>query len=57
MFVCDCPHCGRRELRSARSLHPLATPDALLWLTTCRGCGLEVTVVEKASSGRTLQAA
>lgn len=48
MFVCDCPHCGRRELRSARSLHPVLTDDAVRWTATCRACATPVTIVLKA---------
>jgi C4-type Zn-finger protein len=47
MFVCDCPACGRRELRGPRSLHPFPVAGgAVDWITQCRACGTSVTVVE-----------
>ena len=44
MFICDCPICGRRELRGPRSLYtvPTATGDA--FAARCRGCGADVHV-------------
>lgn len=46
MFVCECPHCGRRELRGARSLHPLPAGDGIDWVAHCRACGQAVTIAE-----------
>lgn len=45
MFVCDCPTCGRRELRGPRSLHPVSTPAGVRWTASCRGCGAVVDVL------------
>ena len=44
MFICDCPICGRRELRGPRSLYtvPTATGDA--FAARCRACGADVHV-------------
>lgn len=42
MHLIDCLHCGRRELRGARSLHTVATARGDVIATTCRGCGAEV---------------
>jgi hypothetical protein len=42
MTLSDCPVCGRRELRGARSVHALRTPGGDLLATTCRGCGSEL---------------
>lgn len=39
MTLSDCPTCGRRELRGARSLHTVGTPRGDVLATTCRGCG------------------
>jgi hypothetical protein len=41
MFVSDCHHCGRRELRGPRSLRH---DDATGWWTECRACGGHVHV-------------
>ena len=47
MFVCDCPTCGRRELRGPRSLHAVPVEGgAVDWVAMCRACGTTVTVVE-----------
>jgi hypothetical protein len=43
MTLSDCPICGRRELRGARSLHTVATRGGNLIGLTCRGCGTELT--------------
>lgn len=40
MFLCECHHCGRRELRGPRSL---ATVDGA-FVATCRRCGQTVAV-------------
>lgn len=40
MFLCDCDHCGRRELRGPRSL----TSVDGAFVATCRACGATVTV-------------
>jgi hypothetical protein len=40
MFLCECPSCGRRELRGPRSLVLTATAAT----ATCRACGTEVLV-------------
>jgi hypothetical protein len=37
MFVCDCHHCGRRELRGPRSLRHRPAG----WYAHCRACGAE----------------
>jgi hypothetical protein len=42
MTLSDCPVCGRRELRGARSVHAVSTPGGDLLATTCRGCGSEL---------------
>lgn len=39
MTLCDCPRCGRRELRGPRSLHPVPTRRGQVLAVTCRGCG------------------
>src|SRR3546814_20921800 len=39
MNLSDCPVCGRRELRGARSLHTVRTTRGDLFALTCRGCG------------------
>ena len=44
MTLSDCPSCGRRELRGARSIHALATGRGAVLVTTCRGCGAELAV-------------
>jgi hypothetical protein len=49
MFLCECHHCGRRELRGPRSLF---TQDGT-FATTCRACG---TVVPVASAQPTREA-
>lgn len=41
MFLCDCHHCGRRELRGPRSL--TTSPDGR-FVAACRGCGATVAV-------------
>ena len=51
MTLCDCPCCGRRELRGARSLHAFSTPRGDVLALTCRRCGSVVT----ASSSRLLR--
>jgi hypothetical protein len=44
MFLSDCHHCGRRELRELRGHRTLHhRPDG--WWTTCRHCGSDVLVV------------
>ena len=49
MTLCDCPSCGRRELRGLRALHSLATDRGDVLALTCRRCGAEVS-----ATGRTL---
>lgn len=44
MHLTDCPHCGRRELRGARSLHTVTTARGNVFATSCRGCGAELSV-------------
>lgn len=44
MFVCDCPTCGRRELRGPRSLYTVPTPTGPAFAARCRGCGADVHV-------------
>lgn len=51
MHLSDCPRCGRRELRGARSLHTVAGPRGNVFASTCRGCGAELSV----SSNRVLR--
>ena len=46
MHLTDCPHCGRRELRGARSLHTVATPRGDVLASTCRGCGAELAAAD-----------
>jgi hypothetical protein len=56
MFLCDCPTCGRRELRGARSLHPLPVGDGIDWIAHCRACGEAVTIVaQRPREGRVLE--
>jgi hypothetical protein len=52
MNLSDCPVCGRRELRGARSLHTVRTARGDLFALTCRGCGAELA----AGSNRLLRA-
>ena len=42
MTLCDCPSCGRRELRGLRSLHSVPTNRGYVLALTCRRCGAEV---------------
>jgi C4-type Zn-finger protein len=42
MTLCDCPSCGRRELRGLRSLHSIPTTRGHVLALTCRRCGAEV---------------
>jgi hypothetical protein len=42
MFVCDCPICGRRELRGLRSLFTVPTDAGAVFAARCRGCGTDV---------------
>jgi C4-type Zn-finger protein len=42
MTLCDCPSCGRRELRGLRSLHSVPTARGHVLALTCRRCGAEV---------------
>jgi hypothetical protein len=49
MFICDCPSCGRRELRSARWLRPLGRS----WVAPCRTCGAAVYVVDRREPAET----
>jgi hypothetical protein len=51
MTLCDCPRCGRRELRGLRSLHSLPTARGEVLALTCRRCGAEVS----AASGHLLR--
>lgn len=44
MHLSDCPHCGRRELRGARSLHSVTTGRGNVLAASCRGCGAELSV-------------
>jgi hypothetical protein len=44
MFRCDCPSCGRRELRGPRSLFTVSTPAGRAFAARCRGCGADVHV-------------
>ena len=53
MTLCDCPHCGRRELRGLRALHSLRTDHGDVLALTCRRCGAEVS----AAHGQLLRAA
>ena len=39
MILCDCPRCGRRELRGPRSLHTVPTARGEVLAMTCRRCG------------------
>lgn len=41
MFLCDCHHCGRRELRGPRSL---TTNLDGAFVATCRACGTDLVV-------------
>ena len=54
MTLSDCPVCGRRELRGARSLHTVATHRGDVLGLTCRGCGAELTAGTNRVLGRTL---
>jgi hypothetical protein len=51
MHLSDCPRCGRRELRGARSLHTVTTHRGNVFASTCRGCGAELS----ASTNRVLR--
>ncbi|MGH9274127.1 MAG: hypothetical protein ACRDZU_05705 [Acidimicrobiales bacterium] len=51
MHLSDCPRCGRRELRGARSLHTVTTGRGNVFASTCRGCGAELS----ASTSRVLR--
>ena len=42
MNLCDCPRCGRRELRGLRALHSIPTSHGDVLAMTCRRCGAEV---------------
>jgi hypothetical protein len=42
MHLSDCPRCGRRELRGARSLHTVTTRRGSVFASSCRGCGAEL---------------
>ncbi len=42
MTLADCPVCGRRELRGARSLHTVVTRRGDVLAMTCRGCDAEL---------------
>ncbi len=42
MNLCDCPRCGRRELRGLRALHSVPTSHGDVLAMTCRRCGAEV---------------
>ena len=42
MTLCDCPRCGRRELRGLRALHSVPTAHGDVLAMTCRRCGAEV---------------
>ena len=44
MHLSDCPRCGRRELRGARSLHTVTTRRGTVFASACRGCGAELSV-------------
>lgn len=39
MHLSDCPVCGRRELRGARSIHAFSTARGNVLASDCRGCG------------------
>ena len=53
MTLCDCPRCGRRELRGLRALHSLPTAHGQVLAMTCRRCGAEVS----AATSRLVRAA
>ncbi len=42
MLLCDCPSCGRRELRGARSIVPMSGPAGTTFGVACRHCGTVV---------------
>lgn len=42
MTLSDCPVCGRRELRGARSLHTVGAGGIEVLALTCRGCGTQL---------------
>ena len=44
MTLCDCPRCGRRELRGLRSLHTVPTPGGDVLAIDCRRCGAVLSV-------------
>lgn len=56
MHLSDCPRCGRRELRGARSLHTVSTRRGTVVASSCRGCGTELSVAtNRVLSGATVE--
>ncbi|MBA2282593.1 MAG: hypothetical protein H0W25_15385 [Acidimicrobiia bacterium] len=53
MFVCDCPSCGRRELRGSRSLFSIPAPAGPILVSACRACATQVPLVQPATTGPT----
>ncbi|MDP1804004.1 MAG: hypothetical protein Q8K72_02450 [Acidimicrobiales bacterium] len=47
MILCDCPRCGRRELRGPRSIHPYPTARGDVLAVACRQCGAEVAAASR----------
>ncbi|HLT15140.1 MAG TPA: hypothetical protein VK007_00440 [Acidimicrobiales bacterium] len=48
MHRSDCPRCGRRELRGARTVHSAPTEVGPVLVSTCRGCGAELSIADSA---------